>query len=62
MDPFIDFGSCSMYRIIEGKTIRINNNTRGTLSCVWILPGETKKYSLKFTYYFIVLCFLLQIK
>ncbi|ORX76894.1 hypothetical protein BCR32DRAFT_295949 [Anaeromyces robustus] len=43
VDPFIDFGSCSMYKIIEGKTIKINNNTRGTLACVWILPGETKK-------------------
>ncbi|ORX51756.1 hypothetical protein BCR36DRAFT_287578 [Piromyces finnis] len=43
LDTFVNFGSCSMYRIIEGKTIRINNNTRGTIACVWILPGETKR-------------------
>jgi hypothetical protein len=43
LDTFIDFGSCSMYRIVEGKSIRIVNNTRGNIGCVWILPWETKK-------------------
>jgi len=43
VDNFIDFGSCSMYRIIESKSIRINNNTRGIVACAWILPWETKK-------------------
>jgi hypothetical protein len=43
VDNFIDFGSCSMYRIIESKSIRINNNTRGIVACAWIFPWETKK-------------------
>ncbi|KAI9333355.1 hypothetical protein DFJ73DRAFT_963215 [Zopfochytrium polystomum] len=41
LDPYIDFGSCSRYRVIESQVIRIANNTKGKMSCVWILPGES---------------------
>ncbi|KAI8823829.1 hypothetical protein BJ741DRAFT_634238 [Chytriomyces cf. hyalinus JEL632] len=40
MDTYIDFGSCSKYRVIDHQTIRIRNNTRGKMSCVWHMPGE----------------------
>ncbi|KAI9203276.1 uncharacterized protein BJ171DRAFT_600142 [Polychytrium aggregatum] len=41
LDTFVDFGACSRYRLIESQTIRISNNTKGKMSCVWIMPGET---------------------
>ncbi|KAI8923507.1 hypothetical protein BC831DRAFT_417141 [Entophlyctis helioformis] len=40
-DTYVDFGACSRYRVIESQTIRITNNTKGKMSCVWILPGES---------------------
>ncbi|KAJ3105560.1 hypothetical protein HDU97_007902 [Phlyctochytrium planicorne] len=40
MDTYVDFGSCSRYRIIDNQTIRITNNTNGKMSCVWQIPGE----------------------
>eukprot|EP00842_Homolaphlyctis_polyrhiza_P005315 jgi/Hompol1/5785/HPOL_004691-RA len=41
VDTYVDFGACSRYRIIDPQVIRIANNTKGKMSCVWILPGET---------------------
>ncbi|KAI9319548.1 hypothetical protein BDR26DRAFT_905030 [Obelidium mucronatum] len=41
MDTYIDFGSCSKYRVIDAQIIRIANNTKGKMSCVWHLPGES---------------------
>ena len=38
IDTYVDFGACSRYRIIEPQSIRISNNTKGKMSCVWILP------------------------
>ncbi|KAJ3221474.1 hypothetical protein HK099_003484 [Clydaea vesicula] len=43
MDTFIDFGSCSRYRVIESQTIRITNRTKGKMACVWILPGDNEE-------------------
>ncbi|KAJ3093236.1 hypothetical protein HK100_006746, partial [Physocladia obscura] len=40
MDTFIDFGSCSIYRMVDYQIIRVANNTKGKMSCVWSLPGE----------------------
>jgi hypothetical protein len=44
LDTFIDFGSCSRFRIIETQTIRITNRTQGKMSCVWQVPGEDDGY------------------
>jgi hypothetical protein len=41
LDTYVDFGSCSRYRMIDNQTIRITNNTKGKMSCVWHVPGET---------------------
>ncbi|KAJ3300829.1 hypothetical protein HK104_000022 [Borealophlyctis nickersoniae] len=41
VDTYVDFGACSRYRVIESQFIRIANNTKGKMSCVWIMPGET---------------------
>ncbi|KAJ3035518.1 hypothetical protein HDV00_003672 [Rhizophlyctis rosea] len=41
VDTYIDFGCCSRFRVIDSQTIRIANNTKGKMSCVWIMPGET---------------------
>ncbi|KAI8834503.1 hypothetical protein BC829DRAFT_448428 [Chytridium lagenaria] len=41
LDTYVDFGSCSRYRIIDNQVIRIANNTNGKMSCVWRVPGET---------------------
>ncbi|TPX66179.1 hypothetical protein SpCBS45565_g04639 [Spizellomyces sp. 'palustris'] len=40
VETHIDFGSCSRYRVIDCQYIRIANNTKGKMSCVWIVPGE----------------------
>ncbi|KAJ3173570.1 hypothetical protein HDU88_002656 [Geranomyces variabilis] len=40
LDTYVDFGSCSRYRVIDSQSIRITNNTKGKMSCVWIMPGE----------------------
>ncbi|KAJ3020998.1 hypothetical protein HKX48_009403 [Thoreauomyces humboldtii] len=40
VDTYVDFGSCSRYRVIESQCIRVSNNTKGKMSCVWIMPGE----------------------
>ncbi|KAJ3229481.1 hypothetical protein HDU81_005357 [Chytriomyces hyalinus] len=49
MDTYIDFGSCSKYRVIDHQTIRIRNNTRGKMSCVWHMPGENLSDETVFT-------------
>ncbi|ORY53838.1 hypothetical protein BCR33DRAFT_674998 [Rhizoclosmatium globosum] len=41
LDTYIDFGSCSKYRVIDHQVIRIANNTKGKMSCVWHMPGES---------------------
>ncbi|KAI8822927.1 uncharacterized protein EV422DRAFT_585444 [Fimicolochytrium jonesii] len=41
VDTHVEFGSCSRYKVIDSRTIRISNNTSGKMSCVWIMPGET---------------------
>ncbi|KAJ3334134.1 hypothetical protein HDU76_008596 [Blyttiomyces sp. JEL0837] len=48
IDQYIDFGSCSRYRVIEPQFIRIGNNTRGKMSCVWHMPGESTGDDLTF--------------
>ncbi|KAI9102498.1 hypothetical protein DFS34DRAFT_577433 [Phlyctochytrium arcticum] len=40
VDTHVDFGSCSRYRVIDSQYIRIANNTKGKMSCVWIIPGD----------------------
>ncbi|KAJ3219527.1 hypothetical protein HDU67_000472 [Dinochytrium kinnereticum] len=42
LDTYVDFGSCSRYRIIDNQVIRISNNTNGKMSCVWRIPGEAE--------------------
>ncbi|KAI8912237.1 hypothetical protein DFJ77DRAFT_542027 [Powellomyces hirtus] len=49
VDTYVDFGSCSRYRVIDSQTIRIANNTKGKMSCVWIMPGETSGQESVFT-------------
>ncbi len=53
MDPFVDFGSCSRFRMIEPQTIRVYNRTKGKMSCVWVVPGEKEgwKYLEVFLFY-----------
>ncbi len=46
LDEFVDFGSCSQYRMIEPRVIRIKNNTLGKMSCVWAHPGDPSGYFL----------------
>ena len=41
LDTYVDFGSCSRFRVIDSQVVRISNNTKGKMSCVWIMPGET---------------------
>jgi hypothetical protein len=36
VDSYVDFGSCSQYRVIEPQVIRIQNRTKGKMTCVWI--------------------------
>jgi cilia- and flagella-associated protein 65 len=40
VDSYIDFGSCSRYRVIDSMVIRVANNTKAKLTCAWISPGE----------------------
>lgn len=40
LDTYVDFGSCSRYRVMEPQTIRVKNNSWGRMSCVWIHPSE----------------------
>ncbi|OAJ44042.1 hypothetical protein BDEG_27330 [Batrachochytrium dendrobatidis JEL423] len=40
VNSYVDFGACSRYRIIEPQVICISNNTKGKMSCVWVIPGE----------------------
>ena len=40
LDTYVDFGSCSRYRMVDSHAIRISNNTTGKMSCVWVMPGE----------------------
>ncbi|KAH6577222.1 hypothetical protein BASA60_004157 [Batrachochytrium salamandrivorans] len=42
VNAYVDFGACSRYRIIEPRVIHISNNTKGKMSCVWVLPGDAK--------------------
>ncbi|KAJ2994628.1 hypothetical protein HDV02_001454 [Globomyces sp. JEL0801] len=35
LDSYIDFGSCSRYRVIEPQIIRVSNRTKGKMTCVW---------------------------
>lgn len=48
LDSFIDFGSCSRYRVIDNQIIRVANNTKGKMSCFWHMPGETTGEDLVF--------------
>jgi hypothetical protein len=41
LDTYVDFGSCSRYRAIEPQIIRIQNRTRGKMTCVWIDNEDT---------------------
>ena len=36
LDTYVDFGSCSRYRVIEPKIIRVANHTKGKMTCVWM--------------------------
>jgi hypothetical protein len=36
IDTYVDFGSCSTYRTIEPRIIRVSNHTNGKMTCVWI--------------------------
>ena len=38
LDSYVDFGSCSRYKVIEPQIIRISNNTTGKMACVWVIP------------------------
>ncbi|KAJ3162411.1 hypothetical protein HDU86_004891 [Geranomyces michiganensis] len=49
LDTYVDFGSCSRYRVIDSQSIRITNNTKGKMSCVWIMPGEMSGQQSVFT-------------
>ena len=40
LDSFLDFGSCSRFKLVDSMTIRVSNHTRGKVTCVWIMPGE----------------------
>ncbi|KAJ3182506.1 hypothetical protein HDU85_002604 [Gaertneriomyces sp. JEL0708] len=40
LDSYVDFGSCSRYRVIEARTVRIHNRTKGKMSCVWVQGDE----------------------
>ncbi|KAJ1562128.1 hypothetical protein HK405_015525, partial [Cladochytrium tenue] len=40
LDPYVDFGCCSRYRMIDNRVIRLENRTSGKMSCVWRIPGE----------------------
>jgi hypothetical protein len=40
LDTYIDFGSCSTYRTIEPRSIRVANHTKGKMTCVWIEDDE----------------------
>jgi len=44
VDTYVEFGSCSRYRMVESRVIRIANNTSGKMSCVWVMPGEVLGY------------------
>ena len=40
LDTYVDFGSCSRYRVIEPRTVRVANNTKGKMTCVWMEEDE----------------------
>ena len=46
LDTFLDFGSCSRYRMVEPQTVRVANHTSGKMTCLWVLPGEHTEYAL----------------
>ncbi|KAJ3381899.1 hypothetical protein HDU84_004761 [Entophlyctis sp. JEL0112] len=39
-DCIVDFGSCSIYRPIDHRIIRITNSSVSKMSCVWCLPDD----------------------
>ncbi|KXS11891.1 hypothetical protein M427DRAFT_126202, partial [Gonapodya prolifera JEL478] len=40
LDDEIDFGSSPTYRVAETRLVKIRNNTRGKVSCVWISESD----------------------
>ncbi|KAJ3320632.1 hypothetical protein HDV06_005150 [Boothiomyces sp. JEL0866] len=42
LDTYIDFGSCSRFRVAEPQTIRIQNRTKGKMSCIWMDEDDNK--------------------
>ncbi|KAJ3339409.1 hypothetical protein HDU91_001020, partial [Kappamyces sp. JEL0680] len=36
LDTYVDFGSCSRYKVIEAKTLRVANHTKGKMTCIWM--------------------------
>ncbi|KAI8813741.1 hypothetical protein BJ742DRAFT_377453 [Cladochytrium replicatum] len=43
VDTYVDFGAVSRYKMVDSEIIRVTNNTKGKMSCVWIMPGEATK-------------------
>lgn len=44
LDPLVDFGSCSRYKLSSSRTVRIANQSKGKVTCVWVNAPELNGY------------------
>jgi hypothetical protein len=42
---FVDFDSCSRLKMIDSRTVRVNNTTYGRICCAWIVPKDGEEYA-----------------